>query len=113
MRRVDLHHALSGLGGDVFQFFQLAAVPELDASCRIERGKFLHGDEFAGFGMVGDVVRVPPVQQGFDAVHLIPEVERLFVESPPFGVGCHRFAVRVPPPLGAGRNHSFLFPYCA
>lgn len=21
----------------------------------------------------------------------------------------HRFAVRVPPPLGAGRNHSFLF----
>lgn len=25
----------------------------------------------------------------------------------------HRFAVRVPPPLGAGRNHSFLFPYCA
>ena len=25
----------------------------------------------------------------------------------------HRFAVRVPPPLGAGRNHSFLFPYYA
>lgn len=21
----------------------------------------------------------------------------------------HRFAVRVPPPLGAGRNHSFFF----
>lgn len=21
----------------------------------------------------------------------------------------HRFAVRVPPPLGVGRNHSFLF----
>lgn len=93
VRRVDLHHALSGLGGDVFQFFQLAAVPELDASCRIERGKFLHGDEFAGVGMVSDVVRVPPVQQGFDAVHLIPEVERLFVESPPFGVGYHLLRV--------------------
>lgn len=38
-----------------------------------------------------------------------PGAEKAELTSADSPASIHRFAVRVPPPLGAGRNHSFLF----
>ena len=56
------------------------------------------------------VVRADPLgRAAMDAAH--DALHAGFI--PHLAYYAHRFAVRVPPPLGAGRNHSFLFPYYA
>lgn len=69
--RVHLDDTASVTGCDVFEFGQLAAVPELVSAGRVERVEFLDRDQLVRTRVVDDVVSVPPVQQGFDPVHLV------------------------------------------
>lgn len=86
VRRVHLDDTASVTGCDVFEFGQLAAMPELVSSGCVERVVFLDRDQLVGMRMIDDVVRVPPVKELLDPVHFVPQCEGLIVETPPFGV---------------------------